>query len=175
MSSDAVHFLAGRYTLLEHGEDVQASLTRVWQDVFGSVPVYDGSGDCVRGIHLPGGTEWERAILVLRPCHSHALKRACWLIREKWQLTGIQVIPRPRRAVSAQGWAPDLEERVYDETAVEIWPSEPEHPVRDTVVLELAEKPGYFIHQVRRDRRALWTTSRRASGRRPQPAVHRSR
>lgn len=157
MSSDAVHFLAGRYTLLECAEDVQASLTRVWQEVFGSLPAYDEPGDCVRGIHLPGRTERERAILVMRPCDSKALWRASWLIREKWQLAGVRVIPRPRRAVYAHGWAPDLEERVYDETAVEIWPSEPEHPAQDSIVLELAERPGYFIHRVRQDRRALWT------------------
>jgi hypothetical protein len=54
-------------------------------------------------------------------------------------------------------WTPDMEQRPYDLAAVTVWPQEPEHPVRDSVILELADNPGHYIHRARRDQRAIWT------------------
>ncbi len=109
MISAAVHFLAGRFTLLERRADAQVSLLRVWQDLFGSMPVFDEGGDSVRGFHLPGRRDEERSIFLLRPSHPVAIMRASWLIGAKWQLTGIHVNARPR--IIPRGWAPGLEGR----------------------------------------------------------------
>jgi len=52
-------------------------------------------------------------------------------------------------------WTPDLVPRPYDVTAVSVWPSEPERPVVDRVVLEHTNEPGRFVHRARRSKRVF--------------------
>ena len=61
----------------------------------------------------------------------------------------------PAPAPDGFDWTPDLVPRPYDVTAVSVWPSEPERPVVDRVVLEHTNEPGRFVHRARRSKRVF--------------------
>lgn len=80
--------------------------------------------------------------------------------RWRYQLERIQLVNRPlgwgtATDVDDYDWVPDLEERLYDLSAVSVWPHQLLHPVRDAVVIEHVGQPGRYIHRIRNDPRVL--------------------
>lgn len=155
MSGEPIHFLAGRYTLLERPSHVRVPLTAVWLDLFGTQPAFGSAGDCVRGVHIPLPGRSTRAMFVFSPSQPYAVRRAAWLVGAKWALEGVRV-SRGSGPPTRRDWLADLEEGDADEALVEIWPEASENFIRDSVVLELASRPGSYVHRLREDPRSLW-------------------
>jgi hypothetical protein len=151
-----MRFLAGQFLLLEHDQSVNVSLSDAWLYYCGSEPAFDPDGMNAVGIHVPGRTENERSMLISRAASLEAAHHAAHLIELKYGLERVRLVSRlcPQ---DMGDWTPDMEQRPYDLAAVTVWPEEPEHPVRDSVILELADNPGHYIHRARRDRQAVWT------------------
>jgi hypothetical protein len=95
-------------------------------------------------------------MLVTRAASPEAVRHAIELLKLKWSLERVAQVSRLSQREMGD-WRPDLEERPYDLEAVRVWPDEPEHPVRDSILLELADNPGRYIHRARHDRRTIWT------------------
>jgi hypothetical protein len=150
-----MRFLAGEYTLLEHDQSANV-LTETWLYHCGSEPAFDPEGTNALGIHVPGRHENERSMLISRAANLEAVHHAAHLIELKYGLERVRHVSRLCQQDMGD-WTPDLEERPYDLAAVTVWPKEREHPVRDRVILELAESQGHYIHRLRQDRRAVWT------------------
>ena len=153
-----MRFLAGQFLLLEHDQSVSVSLTEAWFYHSGSEPAFDPEGTNAVGIHVPGRHQNERSMLISRAANPEAAHHAAHLIELKYGVERVRLVSR-LRPQDMNNWTPDMEQRPYDLAAVTVWPEEPEHPVRDSVILELADNPGHYIHRARRDRRAIWTVS----------------
>lgn len=82
---------------------------------------------------------------------SDAVHQALRLVTLKYDEDRIRLLRRPPIDVGYAAGDLDL----TGEPHVSVWPCEPLHAVRDTVVAASTTAPGY-IHRIRRDPRCLW-------------------
>jgi hypothetical protein len=143
-------FLAGRYSLFENEAADPKANVQAWKATFGNSPSFEEPSDCVAGLHFPLDDD-ERGMVIAHSAGSDAVRDALRLIKLKYDLETVRLLRRP--PVGTGYSSDDLDS--MGETDVSVWPSEPAHDVRDSVVAYCATANGY-LHRVRLDPECLW-------------------
>ena len=143
-------FLAGRFSLFENEAADPCANVETWAATFGDLPSFDEPSDCVRGLHFPLDDE-ERGMVVAHSAGPDAVLGAIRLLKLKYDLYAVRLMNKPPYGTGYS--VDDLDS--LGEAIVSVWPCEPTHPVRDTVVARSTVAPGY-LHRLRANAKCLW-------------------
>lgn len=143
MSDVPITFISGKWTLIENPKRQCVSLRVAWRMLVGSEPDISIEGWTVVGVHAPEASG-VRSMRFMWGANPRAVEHAATLVGLKY---GCEVEQRGWLRMSARPdqWIPNVNPRPFDVSVLTVWPEPRNVPVRDSVILEIRSRPGYFV------------------------------